>query len=70
VISPLLASIYLDPLDKLVAARGSRMVRYADDFVILCRTREDADAALAEVRAWGAAKGLTLHPSWRSMLSA
>ncbi len=38
------------------------MVRYADDFVILCRTREDADAALAEVRAWVAANGLTLHP--------
>ena len=35
-----------------MAARGFRMVRYADDFVILCRTREDADAALDEVRAW------------------
>ena len=63
VISPLLANIYLDPLDKLMAARGFRMVRYADDFVILCRTREDADAALAEVRAWVAANGLTLHPT-------
>ena len=38
VISPLLANIYLDPLDKLMAERGYRMVRYADDFVILCRT--------------------------------
>ena len=63
VISPLLANIYLDPLDKLMAARGFRMVRYADDFVILCRTREDADAALAEVRAWVEANGLTLHPT-------
>jgi len=63
VISPLLANIYLDPLDKLMAARGFRMVRYADDFVILCRTREDADAALAEVRAWVTANGLTLHPT-------
>jgi RNA-directed DNA polymerase len=62
VISPLLANIYLDPLDKLMAALGFRMVRYADDFVILCRTREDADAALAEVRAWVSANGLTLHP--------
>ena len=62
VISPLLANIYLDPLDVLMAARGYQMVRYADDFVILCRTREDADAALAEVRAWVAANGLTLHP--------
>ncbi|MFM9850378.1 MAG: group II intron reverse transcriptase/maturase [Hyphomicrobiaceae bacterium] len=62
VISPLLANIYLDPLDKLMAARGYRMVRYADDFVILCRTREAADAALSEVRAWVEANGLTLHP--------
>jgi RNA-directed DNA polymerase len=62
VISPLLANIYLDPLDKLLAAQGYRMVRYADDFVILCRTREAADAALAEVRAWVTANGLTLHP--------
>ena len=61
-LSPLLANIYLDPLDKLMAARGYRMVRYADDFVILCRTREDADAALDEVRAWIGANGLTLHP--------
>lgn len=63
VISPLLANIYLDPLDKLMAARGLRMVRYADDFVILCRTREDADAALAEVRTWVEANGLRLHPT-------
>ena len=63
VISPLLANIYLDPLDKLMAAKGYRMVRYADDFVILCRTREDADAALAEVQAWVTANGLTLHPT-------
>ena len=62
-ISPLLANIYLDPLDKLMAAKGYRMVRYADDFVILCRTREDADAALAEVRAWVTANGLVLHPT-------
>ena len=46
-----------------MAARGFRMVRYADDFVILCRSREDADAALAEVRAWVTANGLTLHPT-------
>ena len=63
VISPLLANIYLDPLDKLMAAKGYRMVRYADDFVILCRTREAADAALAEVRTWVEANGLTLHPT-------
>ena len=63
VISPLLANIYLDPLDKLLTAKGYRMVRYADDFVILCRTREDAAAALAEVRTWVEQNGLTLHPT-------
>ena len=63
VISPLLANIYLDPLDKLMAGQGYRMVRYADDFVIWCRTREEADAALAEVRAWVNEVGLTLHPT-------
>ena len=62
VISPLLANIYLDPLDVLMAGRGYRMVRYADDFVILCRSREEADAALVEVRAWVSENGLTLHP--------
>jgi len=62
VISPLLANIYLDPLDAAMADRGYRMVRYADDFVILCRTREEAEAALAEVRAWVNENGLTLHP--------
>ena len=63
VISPLLANIFLDPLDAAMAERGRRMVRYADDFVILCRTREEADAALAEVRAWVSENGLTLHPA-------
>jgi len=61
VLSPLLANIYLDRLDKLMAARGLRMVRYADDFVVLCKSREDADAALAAVGAWVTANGLTLH---------
>jgi len=62
VISPLLANIYLDPLDLAMAARGYRMVRYADDFVILCRTREEAEAALEDVRAWVSENGLALHP--------
>src|SRR6266571_5104190 len=39
------------------------MVRYADDFVVLCKSREEADAALAEIRAWVAENGLRLHPN-------
>src|ERR1700730_866496 len=62
VISPLLANIYLHPLDELMAARGYRMVRYADDFVVLCKSREEAAAALAEIRAWVTENGLRLHP--------
>ena len=50
IISPLLSNIYLDPLDHLMAERGFEMVRYADDFVILCRTREEADRALAVIQ--------------------
>ena len=62
VISPLLANIYLHPLDELMATRGYRMVRYADDFVVLCKNREEAAAALAEISAWVTANGLRLHP--------
>lgn len=62
VISPLLANIYLHPLDARMAALGYRMTRYADDFVVLCRSREEADAALAEIRRWVDANGLSLHP--------
>ena len=62
VVSPLLSNIYLDPLDHRMAGLGFKMVRYADDFVILCRSREEAEAAMALVQAWTDAAGLTLHP--------
>jgi RNA-directed DNA polymerase len=61
VISPLLANSYLDPLDHELAGRGFEMVRYADDFVILCRSEAEARAALARVQAWTAQAGLRLH---------
>jgi len=63
VISPLLANLYLDPLDHAVAAAGFEMVRYADDFVILCRTAEDAAQALALIQRWTESAGLRLHPT-------
>lgn len=62
VISPLLSNIYLDPLDHLMAGRGFEMVRYADDFVVLCRGPQEAAEALAVVRDWTEKAGLTLHP--------
>lgn len=70
VLSPLLANIYLDPLDHEVARRGWEMVRYADDFVIFCRSREAAEAALAYVREWVADNGLTLHPEKTHLVDA
>ena len=62
VISPLLSNIYLDPLDQQMAAAGIEMVRYADDFVLLCRSEEEAQQALEQVRQWTASAGLVLHP--------
>ena len=63
VISPLMANIYLNALDHQMATSGRKMVRYADDFVILCDSVEEANSALADVQAWTAHAGLTLHPT-------
>jgi RNA-directed DNA polymerase len=61
VISPLLANIYLHPLDRQMKQQGYRIVRYADDFVVLCRTAQQAQAALEEVKSWVAQNGLRLN---------
>src|SRR6516225_8732933 len=50
VISPLLSNIYLDSLDHLLAEKEIEMVRYADDFVVLCRSEGAAQEALEVVR--------------------
>ncbi len=63
VLSPLLSNIYLDPLDHVMSEHGFEMVRYADDFVVLCRSREDAETALEIVRTWTTKVRLTLHPT-------
>ena len=52
-----MSNIYLDPLDQLMAQRGFEMVRYADDFVILCRDRATAERALHVVQEWTASAG-------------
>ncbi len=62
VISPLLANIYLNPLDHKMTEEGFEMVRYADDFVILCRSEQEAHRVLALVKGWMREAGLTLHP--------
>jgi RNA-directed DNA polymerase len=62
VISPLLSNIYLDGLDWQMARNGFEMVRYADDFIVLCRTQGQAQEALERVQRWVEANGLKLHP--------
>lgn len=62
VLSPLLANLYLHPLDVRLAELGFNLVRYADDFVILCKSEAEARSALAEVETWMEAHGLHLHP--------
>ena len=42
--------------------QGLEMVRYADDFVILCKSKDQAERALNQVQAWVQETGLTLHP--------
>jgi len=70
VISPLLSNIYLDPLDQLLARQGIEMVRYADDFVILCHRETEARQALSCVQAWTLSNGLSLHPEKTRIVDA
>ncbi len=70
VISPLLSNIYLDPLDHFMEQAGMEMVRYADDFVLLCRSQGQAQAALEKVQTWTAAAGLELHPDKTRVVDA
>jgi RNA-directed DNA polymerase len=62
VISPLLANIYLHPVDVVMRDAGFEIVRYADDLVVLCETEERARTALLLLHEEITARGLTLHP--------
>jgi len=70
VISPMLANLYLNPLDHEMERRGWAMVRYADDFVVLCRTKAEAETVLNFLRTWTTAAGLTLHPTKTRIVEA
>lgn len=70
VISPLLANIYLNPLDHLMVQKGWELVRYADDMVVCARTESQARQALQEIAAWAQAAGLTLHPTKTRIVNA
>ena len=69
VISPLLSNVYLHEVDKAMKAAGYEMVRYADDFVILCRNQKEARAALSCVTDLVNQHGLTLHPDKTKLMS-
>ncbi len=62
VISPLLANVYLHPVDTAMRQAGFMLVRYADDMVVLCRTKEQAEAALIKLGELIEERGLELHP--------
>jgi RNA-directed DNA polymerase len=68
VVSPLLSNIYLHEVDKAMKAAGYEMVRYADDFVILCKSRQEAASALARVTELTRERGLTLHGDKTSLV--
>ncbi len=70
VISPLLSNQYLHSIDVAVARAGYAMVRYADDFVIMCRTHEQAQEALSLVQQLTTEKGLSLHPDKTRLVDA
>ena len=61
VISPWLSNLVLDDLDKAIEAKGWRHVRYADDFVVLCKSREEAECALDYVKVVLGKLKLSLH---------
>ena len=63
VLSPVMSNLYLNPLDHQMADSGFEMVRYADDFVVLCRSQSEAESALQMITAWVETAGLTLHPT-------
>ena len=69
-ISPLLSNIYLNPVDHQMAQTGWQMIRYEDDFVVLCRTREEAEQALALVTELVEVRGLHMHPDKTRIVDA
>ena len=70
VISPLLSNIYLNGLDWKMVREGFEMVRYADDFVVLCASQQEAQKALEEISQWVEENGLKLHPTKTRIVDA
>ena len=62
VLSPLLANVYLHQLDLALHQNSFKMVRYADDWLVLCRNMDEAETALSLIQAWIDDNGLELSP--------
>ncbi len=62
VISPLLANLYLNPLDHLINQETTPMIRYADDFVVFTKSKEEAEYIKFQITQWAESKGLIVHP--------
>uniref|UniRef100_A0A7V3N5B2 CRISPR-associated endonuclease Cas1 n=1 Tax=candidate division CPR3 bacterium TaxID=2268181 RepID=A0A7V3N5B2_UNCC3 len=60
-LSPILANLYLDSFDEQIEQENVRLIRYADDFIILTRTREEAQRIFSKAQSFLAGLGLTLH---------
>jgi RNA-directed DNA polymerase len=61
-LSPLLSNLYLHPLDKIMSGKGYKWIRFADDSVVICNSRAEAETILSEIKDWMNKNGLTLHP--------
>ena len=70
VISPLLSNLYLHSVDVEMDKAGFHMVRYADDFVVLCLSHSEAEDALSLVQQLTSTKDLTLHPEKTRLVDA
>lgn len=62
VISPLLSNIYLTPFDNIMMQKGYKLTRFADDWVIVCRSKKEAEQALEQARQVLQRLGLKIHP--------
>ncbi|MBN1356900.1 group II intron reverse transcriptase/maturase [bacterium] len=63
VISPLLANLFLHPLDFLLTNESYSLVRYADDLVVLSHFRKEAESAQALIESWASSAGIHTQPA-------
>lgn len=62
VMSPLLSNIYLNKFDHQMRAKGHKLIRYADDFIVMSKHEQKAQEALTEIQRWMETRRLELHP--------